>query len=77
METVSCLFENKSKTVLLFIGNEQPCVPVKDAVNMKETYEKMCILFQSMKYENHKWNTCADVKVVALITGLHSDYTKY
>lgn len=65
------------KAVLLFNGNEQPSVPVGHAVNMKETYENMRILLQSIKYEEHKWNICADLKVVALLTGLQSGYTKY
>ena len=44
---------------------------------MKETYQNMRILLQSIKYEDHKWHICADLKVVALLTGLQSGFTKY
>lgn len=40
---------------------------------MKETYENMCILLQCIKYEDHKRNICADLK----LTELQSGCTKY
>lgn len=75
------LFIDSSKTslkaVLLFNGNEHPSVPIGHSVNMKETYDNLKMLLRCVKYEDHKWNICADLKVVALLTGLQSGYTKY
>lgn len=75
------LFIDSSKTslkaVLLFNGNEHPSVPIGHSMNMKETYENLKMLLRCIKYEDHKWNICADLKVVALLTGLQSGYTKY
>lgn len=36
----------------------------------------MRIPLQSLKYENHKLNICANSTVVSLLTGLHSGFTK-
>lgn len=75
------LFIDSSKTslkaVLLYNGNEHPSVPIAHSVNMKETYDNLKMLLRCIKYEDHKWNICADLKVVALLTGLQSGYTKY
>lgn len=75
------LFIDSSKTslkaVLLSNGNEHPSVPIGHSVNMKETYDNLKMLLRCIKYDDHKWNICADLKVVALLTGLQSGYTKY
>jgi len=31
----------------------------------------------SIQYNEHKWHICADFKVVAMLTGLQSSYTKF
>lgn len=57
--TVNWPFEDKSKS-----GS------VDYAVNMKDMYEKMRILLQKIKYKDHNWNICVDLKVVTLLTKL-------
>jgi hypothetical protein len=44
---------------------------------MKETYENMKILLDSIKYDQHNWLICGDLKVIALLLGLEGGYTKY
>ena len=65
------------KAVLLHNGNELPSVPVAHAANMKETYDSMKLLLQKIKYEEHKWSICGDLKVVALLLGMQLGYTKF
>uniref|UniRef100_A0A8D8TYE9 Uncharacterized protein n=1 Tax=Cacopsylla melanoneura TaxID=428564 RepID=A0A8D8TYE9_9HEMI len=65
------------KAVLLHIGNELPSVPLAHATNMKETYESMKLLLDKIKYDEHKWKLCGDLKVIALLLGLQLGYTKY
>lgn len=63
--------------MLLHNGNELPSVPVAYVVAMKETYETMCHILQAIKYENHCWRICGDLKVIGLLMGLQSGFTKF
>lgn len=65
------------KAVLLHNGNEKPSVPLAHAVRMKETHDSMELILKSIKYSEHKWSICADLKVVALLLGLQLGYTKH
>ena len=63
--------------VLLHNGSELPFVPVAYALVMKETYETMCHFPQAIKYEDHCWRICGDLKVFGLLMGLQSGFTKF
>jgi len=65
------------KAVLLHNGNVLPSVAIAHAVGLKESYETMQLLLKSVEYERYLWHICADLKVVALLTGLQLGYTKY
>jgi len=65
------------KGVLLHNGNKYPSVPVAHATNMKENYANMKLLLQKIKYSQYMWSICADLKVVAILTGLQGGYTKF
>lgn len=65
------------KAVLIHNGNVLPTVPVAHAANMKETYSSMQLLLRYIRYEEHKWNICGDLKVIALLLGLQLGWTKY
>lgn len=75
------LFIDASKTslkaVLLHNGNNLPSVPVGYGTNMKESYETMKFLLEKIKYDEHIWKICGDLKVVALLLGLQLGYTKF
>ncbi|CAN2390955.1 hypothetical protein PRIEUP_LOCUS992 [Pristimantis euphronides] len=75
------LFIDSSKTslkaVLLHNGNEKPSVPKAHAVGMRETHASMELILKMIKYSEHKWKICADLKVVALLLGLQLGYTKH
>lgn len=75
------LFIDSSKTsmkgVLLYNWPSVPSIPVAHSTEMSETYENIKILLNLLKYHDHKWLICADLKVVALILELQGGYTKY
>lgn len=65
------------KAVLLHNGNLLSSIPVGHAVHMKETYANMTALLDSIKYHEHKWKICGDLKVIAILLGMQLGYTKH
>ena len=65
------------KAVLLHNGNRLRSIPVGHAVHMKETYANMTALLESIKYAEHKWKICGDLKIIAVLLGMQLGYTKY
>ena len=68
--------ERSLKAVLLHNGNQLPSVPVGYGL-VKETYDSMKQLLKSINYQQYQWSICADLKVVALLLGMQTGYTKY
>ena len=75
------LFIDASKTsvkaVLLHIGNQLPSVPVVYSMITRETYKNLKDILNAIQYNKHQWMICADLKVVAIPTGLQAGYTKF
>jgi len=69
--------ERSLKAVLLHNGNKFPSVPVAYGALLKESYEAMKRVLQKIKYEEHQWAICGDLKVIALLLGMQLGYTKY
>lgn len=65
------------KAVLLHNGNKRPSIPLAHAVGMKETYESMSQILNSINYDAYKWQICGDLKVIGLLLGLQGGFTKY
>lgn len=65
------------KAVLLHNGGEKHSIPIAHAVEMKESYESMSRIFQSVEYDKYKWQICGDLKVIGLLLGLQGGFTKY
>uniref|UniRef100_UPI00358E4839 uncharacterized protein n=1 Tax=Myxine glutinosa TaxID=7769 RepID=UPI00358E4839 len=65
------------KAVLLFNGNKIASVPVGHSVQMTENYSNMEHLLTALKYKDHNWMICRDLKVVSMVLGLQGGYTKY
>lgn len=64
------------KAVLLNFDNSLPPIPIAYAIGMKETYDTMKLILDSVRYEEHQWRMCCDLKVVALLRGLQLGWTK-
>lgn len=65
------------KGVLLHNGNIMPSVPVAYASMTKESYDILKNMLRLIKYNEHKWKICGDLKIVAMILGMQQGYTKY
>ena len=65
------------KAVLLHNTNKFPSIPIGYSVHKKESYDTLKFLLQSIKYNQYKWKICADLKVIAILTGLQQGYTKH
>lgn len=65
------------KAVLLHVTNSKPSIPVAYSTETKETYDVLKTVLNSIDYEKHQWKICCDLKVVAMLCGLQSGYTKY
>jgi hypothetical protein len=61
------------KTFLLRNGLKHPSIP--HAVHTKETYTNIQGLLQKNFFEDHQCNICADLKVVAMLTGIQGGCT--
>ena len=65
------------KFVLLHNGNKLASIPIGHSVQMKETYENMKTILDRIKYAEHDWVICGDLKVLPMLLGQQSGFTKY
>ena len=65
------------KGVLLHNGNMFPSIPVAHSVHLKETYASMQLLLTSLNYGEYQWQICGDLKVIGLLRGMQSGFTKF
>lgn len=65
------------KCVLLHNGNRYGAVPLAHSVTLKERYENVKLVLEYIKYEEHKWILCVDLKMVCFLLGQQHGYTKY
>lgn len=64
------------KAVLLHMTNTKNSVPIALSTNTKETYLSLKKILDVVKYNDHNWKICADLKVIALLRGMQTGYTK-
>lgn len=69
--------KSSNKVVLLHNGNVKPSIPIGFAIGLKEEYETMNQILELIEYNRFKFRIIADLKVVAILMGLQSGYTKY
>lgn len=65
------------KAVLLHNGNELASIPVGYSTTMDESYNNMVFLLEKISYETHQWQICTDLKVVTILLGQQSGFTKF
>lgn len=65
------------KAVLLHNGNKYASIPVGHSVIMKETRENLVLLLNMIKYKDHNWMICGDLKIICMLLGQQSGYTKF
>ncbi|GFV15382.1 uncharacterized protein TNCV_4834091 [Trichonephila clavipes] len=65
------------KAVLLPNGNRYASVPVGHSVHLKECYENLEFILNKLSYSDDKWTICGDLKVISMLLGQQSGYTKF
>lgn len=65
------------KGVLLHIGNEYPSIPILYGIDLKETHETIKLVLELIKYEEHGWKICSDLKIVGILQGLKGGFAKH
>ncbi|GFX49455.1 uncharacterized protein TNCV_3342331 [Trichonephila clavipes] len=65
------------KAVLLHNGDRYASVPVGLSVHLKECYENLEFILNKLSYSDHKWTICSDLKVISMLLGQQSGYTKF
>ena len=64
------------KCLLLHNGNQFSSVPIAHSITLKK-YEAVKYVLEKIRYDQHKWFICDDLKMVNLLLGLQSGFTKY
>ena len=65
------------KCVLLHNGNRYASIPVGHSVTLKESYENVKNVLETLKYNDHGWMICVDLKMMNFFLGQQGGYTKY
>lgn len=75
------LFIDSSKTslkvVLLSEGSKYASLPIGHSVRLNEKYVNLILILNLIKYEDHKWKVCGDLKIISMILGQQGGYIKY
>lgn len=65
------------KCVLLHNGNAYGAVPVGHSVHLREEYNDIKLVIDLLKYQEHNWVICVDLKMVNFLLGQQHGYTKF
>ena len=67
----------QQKCVLLHNSNQFASVPIPHPTTLKEKYEAVKYVLEKIGYDQHKWFICVDLKMVNILLGQQSGFTKY
>jgi hypothetical protein len=65
------------KVVLLHNDSKYAPVPVGHSVHLKESYENLALVLTKLSFKDQGWMMCGDIKVLSMLLGQQSGYTKY
>ena len=65
------------KAVLLHNTNKLGSIPIAHSVNMSEDYDTLKFILEKIKYKDHNWKICGDLKIITILLGQQSGFTKY
>jgi hypothetical protein len=65
------------KCVLLHNGNIYGSIPIGHSVHLREDYNDVKVIIGLLKYHDHNWIICVDLKMVNLLLGQQKGFTKY
>ena len=62
------------KAVLLHNGNTYASIPIAHLTKLKEEYETLEYVLCKLKYNEHKWKICGDLKIITMMLGQQSGW---
>ncbi|CAH2096329.1 unnamed protein product [Euphydryas editha] len=65
------------KAVLLHNGSFYASIPLGHSVYLKETYKNLELVLCKLKYKDHGWQVCGDFKILGMLLGQQSGFTKF
>ena len=65
------------KCVLLHNRNIYGCIPIGHSVTMKDEYGNIKLILEQLKYGDHQWLICGDLKMLNFLLGQQGGYTQY
>jgi len=65
------------KAILLHNSNVLASIPLALSTKLSESYETLKLVLEKIKYHEHEWQICGDLKVIGLLLGQQRGYTKY
>jgi hypothetical protein len=65
------------KGVLLHNGNKYGSIPIAHSTTMKEQYATISTVLEKLKYLEHNWMVCVDIKMMNFLLGQQRGFTKY
>lgn len=65
------------KAVLLHNTNVLAPIPIAHSTVLKEEYSTLKFVLETIKYSEHNWLICGDLKILTILLGQQSGYTKY
>lgn len=68
--------EDSLKAVLLNVTKTHPSVPLFYVVDVPENYENMKKILGLIKYDEHMWKVCCDLKIASVLSNLHKGLSK-
>jgi predicted nucleic acid-binding Zn ribbon protein len=64
------------ETVLLHNSNVLASIPLAHSTKLSESYKTLKLVLEKIKYHEHEWQICGDLKVIGLLLELQRGYTK-
>lgn len=65
------------KCVLLHNGNKHGAIPIAHSTSLKEEYGAISFVLEKIKFHEHQWVMCVDLKMVNFLLGQQGGYTKF
>ncbi|XP_056155861.1 keratin, type I cytoskeletal 18-like [Lampris incognitus] len=59
------------------MGNIYGAIPIGHSVTLKEEYANIKVVLEQLKYHDHEWLICVDLKMVSFLLGQQGGYTRY
>lgn len=65
------------KAILLHNTNILAPIPIAHSTVLKESYDNVKIVLDKIKYFDHNWLLCGDLKIIGIVLGMQSGNIKY